>query len=54
MKHEKASKVSVGYSKGHVASHCGNCKSFQPKTDTCKKVEGTIDSMMWCKLWEHK
>jgi len=51
---KKESKVSVGYSKGHVASHCGNCRHFRPKTDSCTKVEGRIEADMWCKLWERK
>lgn len=61
----KASKQETDYSLGMAESHCGKvfsddkgyCKHFiHPKTGytshgTCKKVEGQINPVFWCKLY---
>lgn len=46
----KHTKETVGYSKGHPKEHCGICKSFIAPHN-CKKVEGTIEASMWCRLY---
>jgi hypothetical protein len=58
----KASKESVSYSLGEAKSHCGRgfegdtgyCRYYRPGTEyegTCVRVQGTIKSMYWCRLW---
>jgi len=51
----KVSKPSVNYSKGHKnGDHCAICQHYQPATQTCEVVKGTIDPMYWCKRFKEK
>jgi hypothetical protein len=54
-----ASKVSVDYSEGNHASHCGICEHFVPGSSAggdgqCLRVAGGIDAKMWCSLFVAK
>lgn len=50
---KKVSKSSVNYSEGMKASHCGNCSYFNGLF-SCQRVQGFIESNMWCELWKGK
>ena len=51
---DKVSKASVDYGPGKPrGDHCGICRYYQ-RGGTCEKVEGAIDRMGWCRLFEDK
>lgn len=59
----KDAKTDVEYGRGHMHSHCGPtfhddsyyCKHYLPGAKyagRCELVEGEIEPVMWCKLYE--
>lgn len=47
----KKDKDEVDYSEGMPKRHCGICKYFNAKDQTCSKVNGHILARMWCRLF---
>lgn len=45
---DKLTKASVDYGMGKPGSRCGICLHFV-QSDSCRIVDGTIESHMWCK-----
>lgn len=48
----KLSKQAVNYGRGMPRSHCGVCRFYHNKT--CDKVDGSIDSAAWCRLFKRR
>lgn len=50
----QVSKTQAGYEEDADDQLCNTCLYYEPESETCERVKGTIDPEATCKLYEEK